>query len=472
MHVGVLWRLRAQMRYAPRALRVVQHLANGKMTTELLLNLGFALLGGVILNVMPCVLPVLTMKVFHLMEHNNGDAKARHRHGLAYAAGVLTTFLILAALVVGLRASGERVGWGMQFQHPPFVATMVALIFAFGLNSLGVFEWNLSLSGRPKHQGYAASYFNGIFAAVMSTPCSAPFLGSAALFALGSGAQWYETVALFTMIGIGLALPFLLVSYIPGVGKLLPRPGPWMEVFKSLMGFTLLAAAIWLYGVLQAQIARDAATLFLAFLLVLAIALWSIHHFGGVLYGTARRVGVRTVAIGVTALAGNYMISFEKPAQPKIATAALAAAAGAQAPAAAKGREPVVVNGHLVWTDFDPARIEVERKKKRPVFVDYTADWCANCKTNERVSIETDQVRKAFETSGVLPMKADWTNQDDTIGDWLNKLGRSGIPAYAIYMPDGSFDLLPEGLVGAEVIAKALTNAAAKYPPAAQVALQ
>lgn len=445
---------------------------------DLLYYLAVGLLGGIILNVMPCVLPVLTMKVFHLVEHGAADKKSRHLHGIAYAGGILASFLILALAVIGLRASGERVGWGMQFQHAPFVATMVAVIFAFGLNALGVFEWNLSLSGRPGHQGYGASFVNGIFAAVMSTPCSAPFLGTAAAFALGSGAMWWHTLALFLSIGLGLALPFLLVSFIPSIGKVLPRPGPWMETFKQLMGFTLLAAAVWLFGTLQAQVTRDSATGFLAFLLALAVALWGIHHFGGVLYGTVRRTVVRVAAIGFVVLAGMQFVHFEKPAMAKPSVPEIAKADVAPQPGQVPGQvkpaahEPIVVDGHIAWVPFSPDRVTVELKRKRPVFMDFTAEWCANCKTNEKVSLETEKVRKAMAAAGILPMKADWTNQDDLIGEWLDKLGRSGIPAYVIYLPDGTRDLLPEGLVSADQFVSSIEAAGKKFPPEQHVAAQ
>jgi thiol:disulfide interchange protein DsbD len=414
---------------------------------ELLQYIGFGLVGGLILNVMPCVLPVLTMKVFHLLEHSAITRREQRLHGLAYTGGVIFSFLVLAAAVIALRASGERVGWGMQFQHAPFVATMVAVVFAFGLNALGVFEFSVSISGRPGGQGYGNSFANGILASVMSTPCSAPFLGSAAAFALGAGVPWWQTLALFLAIGVGLAAPFLAVSFVPGAGRMLPKPGPWMETFKALMGFTLLAAAVWLFGTLQAQISRDAATWFLAFLLVLAVALWGIHRFGGVIHATPRRIAVRVAAIAVVALAGVAMLRFDKPA--------------AEAAPAAAGDD------HIAWTGFDAGVVKRELAKKRPVFMDYTADWCANCKTNEKLFLETDAVRAALKRSGILPMKADMTNENEEIDKWLEELGRSGIPAYVIYLPDGTRDLLPEAIT-TEMVVAALDKAGHAFPPLQQ----
>ncbi len=420
---------------------------------SLLEYIGIGLLGGLILNVMPCVLPVLTMKLFHVLEHGSSDSRARKSHGVAYAAGILTAFLVLAIAVIVLRASGERVGWGMQFQHPPFVATMIGLIFAFGLNALGVFEFNISVHGHH-HQGYTASYFNGIFAAVMSTPCSAPFLGTAAAFALGAGAIWWQTLAMFLAIGFGLASPFLLVSFVPSLAKALPRPGPWMETFKSLMGFTLLAAAIWLFGTLQAQVTADSARDFLAFLLVLSIALWGTHHFGGVIYSNARRMTVRLIALGVVIAAGSQTLSLEKATHE--APSPVAAQAGAKSSAAAHPE-------HIAWSTFDLKQIGAENKRGRPIFADFTAEWCANCKTNDKLFVDTQPVRDRLRTSGILPMKADLTNNDDALWDEANALGRTGIPIYVLYLPDGTKDLLPEAITTDMLVAH-LDAAAKKFP--------
>jgi thiol:disulfide interchange protein len=240
-----------------------------------------------------------------------------------------------------------------------------------------------------------------------------------------------------------------------------------METFKQLMGFSLLAAAVWLFGTLQAQVTRESATGFLAFLLALAVALWGIHHFGGVLYGTVRRMVVRGVAIGLVVLAGMQFVHFEKLAVAKPVELATAHAPGQVAVA-----DPVLVDGHIAWVPFSPDRVTAELKRKRPVFMDYTAEWCANCKTNERVSLETERVRQAMAAAHILPMKADWTNQDDLIGEWLDKLGRSGIPAYVIYLPDGTRDLLPEGLVSADQFVTSIQAAAKKFPPGQHVAAQ
>ncbi len=427
---------------------------------ESLQYVGLGLLGGLILNVMPCVLPVLTMKVFHVIEHSSaGDGSSdreRRLHGLAYTGGVLLLFLGLAAAVIGLKAAGERVGWGMQFRNPSFVAAMTGVVFVFGLNALGVFEWNLSLSGKPGRHGYGASVVNGLFAALMSTPCSAPFLGTAATFALGGDAPWWRTLAMFIAIGLGLASPFLAVSFVPAIGKRLPRPGPWMETFKHLTGFTLLAAAVWLLRTLQMQVSKASANDFIAFLLVVAVALWGVHHFGGVLHSTVRRLTVRAVALGLTVLAGYHLVDLRADATPAPVAPAAAVATGACAPV------EVVRDGHIQWAPFDSKRVAAENKCGRAVFLDYTAEWCANCKTNEKLFIETRAVRETLSKTGVLPMKVDMTNENEEMEAWLAKLGRSGIPAYVLHLPDGTTDLMPEAIT-TQMVVERLEKTAARF---------
>lgn len=422
---------------------------------DLFANIGLGFVGGVILNVMPCVLPVLTMKAFHVVEQSGGgdsaSARIRKIHGIAYTGGILLSFLVLAALVVALKTAGQRVGWGMQFQNPGFVAGMVALVFAFGLNALGVFEWSVSVSGGRASHGYGGSFASGILSAVMSTPCSAPFLGTAATFALGNDTAWWQTVAMFLAIGMGLASPFVLVSFVPGVGKMLPKPGPWMDTFKQLMGFTLLGAAVWLMRTLQVQVTPAAANDFLIFLLILGICLWGVPQFGGLIHSSVRRYGVRIVALLITAGAGYGLIHMDK------------AVRGAKAASACKPSD-VVCEDKIVWASWNTARVATENKAGRPVFIDYTAEWCANCKANERLVLETDSVRAALVATGVLPMKADLTNDDEEIQTWLDKLGRKAVPAYVIYLPDGSFDLMPEAITP-QLVIDHLQAAAKKFPP-------
>ena len=410
--------------------------------------LGAAFLGGLILNVMPCVLPVLTMKVFHLIDQGQNDSRANRLHGMAYSAGIVASFLVFAAAIIAAKASGKAVGWGMHFQNPAFTASLAALMVFFGLNSLGVFEFTVGMSGRGGEGGYGDSFVNGIVASVMATPCSAPFLGAATTVAFAADTGWGETLALFVLVGLGLAFPFALISFVPGFGKLLPRPGAWMLTFKKLMGFTLLGAAVWLFGVMLGQVTPDAANWFLGWLLVLSVSLWAVGHWAPLHAPTPRRIGVRVVATAVAVAAGFTMIDLERAASSHVDT----------------GDAPVVLNGRINWTSFDSSRLVLEARRRRPVFVDFTADWCLNCKTNEKKAIEVDRIRGLLTETNILPMKADWTNEDDLITRQLKKLGRSGIPAYAIYLPDGSIDLLPEGFISSAQLAERLEQASRRYP--------
>ncbi len=408
-----------------------------------------AFVGGIILNFMPCVLPVLTMKVFHVVETAQESPEENRRLGTAYGLGVLAFFGAYTGLVVSLKLVGQSMGWGQQFQNPYFVAPLILVLFVFGLNALGVFEFTIS-GQQTDAVGVKGAFFTGILASVMATPCSAPMLGSAASFALeGSKTTAPESALILMMIGIGFAFPFVLISFVPAVARLLPRPGAWMETFKQLMGFTLLGAAIWLFDTLQKQLTQDSLFWFISFLLLVAIGLWAMQRFAGLQHSTARRISVRTAVLVVLIGAATLNLPFDRPAK----TAAIAAPVV----------ESPIKDGRINWTSFTPSRVALANKRNRPVFVDYTADWCANCKTNEKVVLETDTVRNALVDTNVLPVKADWTNEDEVIEQWLTKLGRSGIPAYAIYYPDGSVDLLPETITPS-MVEERLRQAAKQHP--------
>jgi thiol:disulfide interchange protein len=426
------------------------------MGESTLYYVGAAFIGGVILNIMPCVLPVLTMKVFHVIENAKAGAAVNRKHGIAYTMGIMTMFWVLAAVIIGLRAGGEKMGWGMQFQNPVFLAIVCGLMVALGLNALGVFEITIGMSGGDGDQAsYKTSYFNGIVAAVMSTPCSAPFLGAAASFALGAGATTAQTLLMFTFIGFGLSFPFLVISFIPAIAKVLPRPGAWMETFKQVMGFTLLAAAIYFMNALQAQITRQGVTNYLFFLLLMSIGLWAIGRFAGLEHSEMRRRTVFGLSIGLTALGGYVMLDMTPKEKTVVAVAP---------DKAVSDETPVVVDGHINWAAFNPAVVSASLQRDRPVFMDYTAEWCVNCKTNEKVFIEVDRIRADLEKTRILPMKADFTNEDEVIEEWMEKLGREAIPIYVIYYPDGKWDLLPETIT-TDMLSKALHKASTKFPP-------
>jgi len=426
------------------------------MNFDLLITFGLALLGGLILNVMPCVLPVLTGKVYKLVsqstiaqgQSSEDRLRSARIDSAWYTVGVLLVFVAIISATLSLKLAGREYSWGMQFQSPVFVGAVCLTMFLLGLNGLGVFEITVSVSGSEK-SGAVGSVFNGAVAAIMATPCSAPFLGAAITYAVKLDTPIWEMVVIFLLIGFGLALPFLAVAWFPSLARLLPRPGAWMVTFKQLMGFTLLGAAVWMFGVLLKQVNSDSAFWFLGFLLLVGLGAWAIDRFGGLEHDAGRRWAVKGLVVALLAAAGVYAFRF----QPAAAIAATRSV----------DLHVAVLDGKINWVSFSPEVVAIHQRRKQPVFVDYTAEWCVNCKANEKAVLETETVRAALEETRILPVKADWTNEDELIGGELKKLGRSGIPAYAIYLPDGSFDLLPEVITESMVVER-LRAAAARFP--------
>lgn len=411
---------------------------------ELLQYTLFAFLGGVILNVMPCVLPVLTLKAFHVVDSMRAHPEEARIHGVAYALGTTAVFGAFGLIVIALRASGESLGWGMQFQHPEFVAAIVIALHLFGLNALGVYEITFGMRAGGQKKGLVGSIGNGMLAAVMSMPCTAPFLGTAAAFAMGTDATALETMALFTAIALGLAAPFTVLSFAPALIRLLPRPGPWMEAFKQIMGFTLIGAGIWFFGSLQAQLTPHSANRVLLFLFVLTVAVWAMQRFGNVVHTLRRRWTVRSVAGAVTVLFWVQLVELERPAP--------VAYAAATEPAA---ESTPVVDGEIAWVAFSPATVEMAKARGQPILLDFTADWCGACKTLEATVLDTSAVHAKLVEHGVLPMQADYTNADDTMTAWIEAAGRSGIPLVMIIDREGTKHLLPQ-VFGVSALEEAL----------------
>jgi thiol:disulfide interchange protein len=435
---------------------------------EILSNIGAAFIGGVILNIMPCVLPVLTMKVFHVVKKAQDDPASNQKHGLAYAAGVIATFIAFALIIIGLRAAiGLQFQWGQQYSKPQFLSAVVGLMYVFGLNALGVFEITIGMGGGESRGGYAGSFVNGVVASIMSTPCSAPFLGAAATYALGANSTWWQTLTMFAFIGIGLAFPFVLISFVPAASKVLPKPGEWMESFKQLMGFTLLGAAAYYFRSLQKQISIDGSNSFLFFLLAIGVALWAMQKFGGFEHGAARRWAVRGAALATSVGIGFVLIDFAPPAKAMSAARTACSDEGTSA-SSSTTIAPVVEDGHIKWTEFDQALLDAELARGRPVFVDFTADWCVNCKTNDKLFIEVDQIRADLTKTKILPMKVDLTTDEaqEAMKPLMDKLGRAAIPIYVVFYPDKTYDLLPESITTA-MLSESLNKASAKFPPEA-----
>lgn len=394
--------------------------ASAKPAGSLAATLLLALLGGLILNAMPCVLPVLSLKIFGLVR-SAGHGRAEVVRGtLATSAGILASFWALALAAIAARSAGAAVGWGIQFQRPGFVAFLAVVVVLFCLNLWGLFEIPLpgflarlgggSVQGR---EGAAGHFASGLFATLMATPCSAPFLGTAISFALAQTAL--VILAVFTALGLGMALPYLLVAAAPGIAKLLPRPGAWMETVRGVMGFLLAAAAVWLFYVLSSQVAPEQLAAIQLGLLGIALFTWLRHRVanGRALRGVALAGAVAAIAITLVSASTG-----------RAGAARMAANNLANNPA-----------GLIPWVEFDRAKAESLSAGGQLVFVDVTADWCFTCKVNERLVLDTPEVARAFEDHGVVPMKADWTNKNDEIAKFLAEHGRYGIPFYLLYRP-------------------------------------
>ncbi|MCK6395479.1 protein-disulfide reductase DsbD [Zoogloea sp.] len=381
-----------------------------------------ALLGGLILNLMPCVFPVLSIKALSLLRHA-GQAPGHARlQGLAYTAGVLASFGVLAGVLLALKAGGSQVGWGFQFQSPVFVLAVAYLMFAVGLSLSGVLNVGASAAGlgggladRP---GYAGSFFTGVLATVVATPCTAPFMGAALGFALTQPAP--VLVAVFLSLGLGLALPYLLLCFWPALQRLLPRPGVWMERLKEALAFPMYGAAVWLVWVLAQQAGPNAIAIALGGMLAIAFAAWLAGHSHAA--RPLARHGGRGVAVlsVLAALAGGYLgVSGE--------TARAASAPQATGKA---------------WEPYSQARFDALRAEGKPVFINFTAAWCITCLANEKVALSDPQVEAAFRQAGITYLKGDWTNQDPEISAHLARFGRSGVPLYLLY-PGGRADVAP-----------------------------
>jgi len=402
-----------------------------------------AVLGGLILNAMPCVLPVLSLKVFGLVRSAGHGRAEVVRGALATAAGILVSFWALALAAVAARAAGAAVGWGVQFQRPGFVAFLTVVVVLFCLNLWGLFEiplpqWASRVGGTGPREGVAGHFFSGLFATLMATPCSAPFLGTAIGFALGQKAGLI--LGIFTAVGFGMALPYLLLAAAPGAARFFPRPGAWMDTVRGAMGFLLAAAAVWLFYVLSAQMSPERVAFIQLALLGLALFTWMRHR------------GLRGLAL--QRLAGVGMAA----AVVLILGLALSAGGGATAQAA-DGR--ATTGGLIAWVPFDRAKAESLAADGKLVFVDVTADWCFTCKVNEKLVLETPEVAGAFQRHNVVAMRADWTNRDDKIGTFLADHGRYGIPFYALYRPGNPPHVFSE-LLNKETLVSEVEATAAK----------
>jgi thiol:disulfide interchange protein DsbD len=388
-----------------------------------------ALAGGLILNLMPCVFPVLAMKAMALARLGGAARREIRLHAAAYTAGVLASFLAIGGLLVGLRAAGVAAGWGFQFTQPAFVAAMAWLVLAVGLNLSGVFAFGRTVGAGQAvagRGGMPGAFATGGLAVLLATPCTAPFMAAALGAALVMPPA--STMAVFLALGLGLAAPYALLGLAPGLARALPRPGAWMERLRQALAFPMYATAAWLVWVLALQAGPDGVLFGLAGAVVLAAGLWGL--------GLAQRAGAGRPRIAGLAAAGLAVL---------VALALLPRLASAPAAAAQSAAEP----GAEAWSE---ARLAELLAAGRPVFVNATAAWCITCQVNDRVALRADAVREAFATRGVAYLKADWTRGDPAIGALLRAHGREGVPLYLFWAPGAAApvllpQILTEGLV-------------------------
>ena len=383
---------------------------------------GLALLGGLILNLMPCVFPVLSMKALTLVEKRGAERGEARALGLVFAAGVVGTFLVLGGLLLVLRVAGLPALWGMQLQAPLVVAGLATLMFLIGLNFLGVFEIGTSLQSvgsGVKDSGRRGAFLTGVLAVFVAAPCLAPFMTGALAFALTQPAL--ASLTIFVFLGVGLAFPFVLVSFVPGLLNLLPRPGAWMTRFREILAFPMFATAIWLVWVLSAQLGSDGVLWLMLALLASSFTVWALRLGGP--------MGRITVLAGVLLTLGALSV-----------TARL---------------EPVTrtVSGQSEWAQWSESAVAEAQAAGRPVFVDFTAAWCVSCQVNKLGTLSDSRVRDLFAQQDVALFRADFTNRDPVIADALARHGAAGVPLYLVYPPEsGDPEVLPPLLTSGIVI--------------------
>jgi len=380
----------------------------------------FAFVGGLILNLMPCVFPVLSIKILSFVKQAHEDPKRVMIHGWFFAGGILVSFWILAGLLIVLRAGGEELGWGFQLQSPYFLCGLIAVFFLFGLNLFGVFEIGMTVvekvSGVGRKTGLMGSFLSGVVATVVATPCTAPFMGSALGFALSQPA--IISFCVFTGLGLGLSAPYLVLTLNPKWIQHLPKPGPWMVTLKQFMGFLLVATVIWLVWVLGLQTNLSTVIKILMMIFLLGFSMW--------IYGkstsSSKSKRIKALSKTVTVIILGYALyigfsgvalsdNFKESAQ----------------------NQTLSSSDEIVWQEFSLEKLEEFKLRGQPVFIDFTAAWCLTCQVNERTTFHHPEVIRAFVNKGVIPLKADWTKRDPVITRFLARFGRSGVPFYVLF---------------------------------------
>lgn len=467
------WNVAVQAKAAPQISNVEEHLEAlehnvwyRRLLTEVSLFLRsdftkiliWAFLGGMILNVMPCVLPVISLKVLHFVQLKNVSRMTVVKHGIMYSFGVLISFWLLSAAIYTLQSFGHVIGWGFQLQEPLFVAFLVIVLFILALSLFGVFEFGVSLSSTTgaweqaftkriptasEAPSFTSSFASGVLATFVAAPCTGPLLGSAIGFAATLEPTY--SFAIFSALGLGMAFPFLLLSLFPGLIQFLPKPGRWMVTFKQLMGFFMLATVLWLVWVLDAQTAGLSTIQLLISMAVIALGAWVYGNWCG--YDRTKRTRlIAGVVAALVVVAGSWLL-FSDVLQSRHGV-----------------KQQAVIQSQVVgkeWERFSFERLERLVKSGVPVFVDVTAKWCLTCQTNHLV-LESAKVKEAFIQYGVVKMKADWTMNDENITRYIRSLGRNGVPVYAVYSRNNMNAVVLPEVITQEIVLDALKKAHAK----------
>ncbi|MEM6335263.1 MAG: protein-disulfide reductase DsbD domain-containing protein [Bacteroidota bacterium] len=388
--------------------------------------------GGLLLNLMPCVFPILGLKIMGFAQDR--EPAERRRHGLLFGAGVLVSFLALASLLLALRAAGEAIGWGFQLQSPLVVAALAILMTGLGLWLLGVVEFGGRVMGLAAQadgrEGAVGAFLSGVLATLVATPCTAPFMGAALGWALVQPAA--ASLAVFAALGIGMAMPYVALSFVPAWVRRLPRPGPWMETLKQALAFPMLLTAVWLVWTFGTQTGINGAALLLVALVLVGLAAWVVGRWHTP--SASRRALAVTRTVALLALLG--------------AVALTVAGAGQQAAPSGPSTS--------VWAPYDRAHVEDLVAAGEPVFIDFTAAWCLTCQANKASTLRLEEVERAFTSKGVHLFSADWTSRDDEITRALADLGRSGVPVYALYTGTGPEPVLLPELLTPSIVRSAL----------------
>ena len=385
--------------------------------SELVLTIIFAFIGGLILNAMPCVFPILSIKILNFVEQSEGSKEKMIQHGLSFSAGVLVTFLSIAGLLLLLKSGGESIGWGYQLQSPLMVTILIYLFVAIGIT----FMSNLVLGGQLAqlgniNQGYGditSSFLTGVLAVIVASPCTAPFMGSAVGIALLQ--PGFITIAIFVSLGLGFAAPYLLLSFYPSLLKVLPKPGAWMETLKQFMAFPMWGSALWLTWVLSGQVQTDSVLMVLLGALFIALGLWILEKNQSS-DGFAKWMSLSSVTILLGAALWLAPTDYENIEQDTSSD----------------------------LNSYSPELLDSLLAENKPVFLNFTADWCITCKVNEAIVLNQVSIKNALESKGIVYLKADWTRKDETIANKLADYGRTGVPLYLLYSSEGIPVILPE----------------------------